>query len=379
MVARWVTIGIVVIMAATLGGCDALQRQNLWRTKTDHIRIFVTPIRCSIFSESTVGKSPIFGMGDLTFYEMLESQWWINNDACRGAIVCPPSSWAMPSDRYARRITFINQQGAVQNSKAWVVDQTNAMPLSVDVSAKHNIPYTAFPPDLKNPAFTCVSVVTIPWQRDRNRPFWVADTTLQMDPTELLRNNAFTGVILSGFAVLFTFGTLFAGAGFDRGGARWRGVFLSLTIAAVGFIILVVIRENGLVEPYDRLLRIQDYYRFFSSLPQTAGGYLLPLHTKTMASLFWGPPLTTELDQSVEKFEFVALCLLLLWLLFFWKRALMGFYYLLVPHRAETFVLPALRTDDRKVWRMHSPQAMNRLHSRRLRTNPEAKRRKPAH
>src|ERR1700730_13317243 len=128
---RTATIGILGIAAMLLAGCD--DRQNLWRAKTDDIRVFITPFPCTAFS----GKVPVDNTNSI-FYEMLGSQWWTSNDACRGAIVCPPSSWAMPSDRYARRITFINQQGVVQDIKAWVTGQTDMMPLSANMAAKHN-------------------------------------------------------------------------------------------------------------------------------------------------------------------------------------------------------------------------------------------------
>jgi hypothetical protein len=342
-VVRGAMIGIIGIVAALLGGCD--HRIELWRKTANDIRVFIAPFPCAALSGKVLTNS-----ATSTFYEMLGSQWWVggDGDGCRVGLGrrCFPDIPQSYHDKYARRVTFINQQGAAQDAKVWVVNQTNMAPVVFKETAiRHGIPIdipTAFPPDLKEPGLTCVNLVTIPWRTDQNRPFWVADATLQTNPAPFAANNTFTGDILIGLLVFFILGTFFAGAGHSA-----RSALRSFMFAAASLIVLTVLQQQMISEPYQRLLSVQNYYQFFSKLPRTAWGQFLPISANNMTIFMAGPPLTTALEQPAELFYLIVLFILVLWLGGFGKLAVVGMYYLFVPHRAATYILPALRDEDR--------------------------------
>lgn len=77
-IARAAMIGIFGVLATELAGCVD-ERAELWRKMTDAVRVFSTTVPCGEENPASLA------VGNQTYYEMIGSQWWIN-DPWRGTI-----------------------------------------------------------------------------------------------------------------------------------------------------------------------------------------------------------------------------------------------------------------------------------------------------
>jgi hypothetical protein len=311
-------IFVVLMMSLTLGACDA--RLDLWRRATDDIRTFFTIVPCA---ENVAPSS----LESRKFYQVLTTRWWVN-DPCRGAI-CPPLSREHP-DRYAFGVNFVGDSGAAVDRRMWIIDRKDILAFSVNMY-KYDVPSWFHRPPAGRSGETCVALVTVPWQKIRNRPYWVADETLSADPATSKTTDDTAGLIVMLLLAIFAAGTGFVAAGyFDAPAQRVGGVVRSLLFAGAALALLMYIRTNYIVEPHARLVQVQDFYRFYGQLPKS-GANLLPISGQSASRLFAGPPLTTDLTPSTDAFRTVAWIALLGWIILNIKRLYMGLYWVFVP------------------------------------------------
>jgi hypothetical protein len=315
----WRLLGLGVV-ALGLAGCDA--RHDLWYRNSDDVRAFMTAMSC------TANGAGIYAVTGQKLYQVVGWRWWLN-DPCRGA-VCNPLTANESPDRYAFGLTFINDAGASVLQKFWVVDRKDMLALSVGMSSKFTMPNWLHAPPPGRTGETCVGLVTLPWQRSGNRPYWVADQTLRLNATDLQTASLRTALVLVGLGLVFVVGTAFAAAGYfdaprQRGGGIVRAVIFG--IVALGVLLFI---QSYVTEPAERLPQIQSYYSFYDKLPKNSGN-LLPLRPDDARVLFAGPPLTTDLDQRTDMFQWAALIALIGFLLLSAKRIIMGLYWVFVP------------------------------------------------
>jgi hypothetical protein len=246
-------------------------------------------------------------------------------------------------------LTAVNEQGAMKTAKLFIAQYE-------DTASRY---YVGTPlwvggvpsKEALRPGEVCVSVTNLPWQGDRNRPYWVADNLLQANAAAFTGAHSGSFFVLVGLAALFIAGTIFAGVGyFDAPEMRSAGIKQSLLFGAGGLAVLLVIRWYTLSDAIDALPEIQSYYRFYGSLPR-AGEYLMPLSGETARRLFAGPPSTNITLTSVEGFwqlfGIAVAIIAAVFLLVFGKRMYMGGYWLFVAHPAQAIVLPALQNDQK--------------------------------
>ena len=55
--------------------------------------------------------------------------------------------------------------------------------------------------------------MTVPWQKNRNRPYWVADETLNTEPATIKATNDTAGLIVMLVFAMFAVSTGFVAAG----------------------------------------------------------------------------------------------------------------------------------------------------------------------
>jgi hypothetical protein len=318
-ISRFALACALLLIAATMSACDA--RRDLWYRATDDVRMFITPAACTL----NAGAQPL---ANQKYYQAVSSRWWVN-DPCRGAI-CPPLSAEHP-DRYAFGITFVNDQGVPVLRKLWVVNRRDVLAFSVGMSSKSNVPSWLHTPPAGRTGETCVSLTTVPWQKDRNRPFWVADATLQTDRRALQATADKVGLMVLLLGAIAAVGTGIVAIGyFDAPALRSGGVIRCLLVGGGAVAALMFISSNQVSEPLGRLSQAQDYYNFYERLPK-AGGALLPLDGFAAGRLFAGPPLTIDVMPSTDTFYTLFWLAVFGWVVLHVKRLYMGLYWLLVP------------------------------------------------
>jgi hypothetical protein len=304
-------LGSVLLLAA----CTA--RMDLWHRTTNDMRTFMALTQCNQNSAVQISR--------------VERFYQVTNIQSVGR-----------ADQFGRTLTFINESGAPVSRNIWIMHRSDMLPFSLGMSNKFPVP-SWFPWPASPAGQTCADIVTVPWQGDRNRPYWVADETLRMSPQVLAETSTSKSLVILGLFVAFAVGTVFVGIGYyDDNGSRRRGVTRSGLIGAAAIILLMIVRSNMIDEPAERLPQIQAYYTSYDQLPK-AGGYLMPISGAKASMLFDGPPITTDLLQNTAPFTAIAWLSLLLWILFSAKRLYMGLYWTFVQHPAEPLVGLALQ------------------------------------
>jgi hypothetical protein len=314
-------IFLVGLFALGLVGCDA--RRDLWSRVTNDIRVFMTAVSCL---PNRAGGHDLLNQ---KFYQASDFRWWIN-DPCRGSICNPVTVPPVSPDRFAYAATVVNEAGSSAQQKVWVVERQDILPLTVGMTSRYKPPSWFNPPSPARGGEVCVGLVTVPWQASPNRPFWVADGTLSLNPADLQTASMWTALTLGGLIAAFAVATGFIGAGFfDAPRGRGSAIARAIILAVIAASILMYMRSY-ITEPAERLPKIQTYYSFYNKLPKS-GGNVLPMSPQDARTLFAGPPLTIGLEQSTSAFNWVALISLLVFLALFIKRIIMGLYWVLVP------------------------------------------------
>jgi hypothetical protein len=302
----------LVLMLTVLSGCGSV---GPWGDTTD----FRT------FSEATscVENGPPVPLESRKLYQVLSSQWFVN-DPCRGAL-CSPFSQEQP-DSGAYLVNIINEQGVPAWSKLWLIDRLDV--IHTNAARRLDLPSQFHRPPPGRTGETCAHLITVPWQKDRDRPFWVADATLLLNPKSLEENSNQAGLILAGLFVLLLVGTLFVRAGYfdSQPSERKGGVALSAGIMIVGCVLLWVVLVEWVAAPIEPLRKIQSFYEFYARMPK-ANGYLLPFSWEAAGTLFSGPPKIANFSQPIDGFRYIATMTLALWLLVSFKRLYMGLYW----------------------------------------------------
>jgi len=303
---------IAAILAATvLAACDA--RRDLWQSKVgEDSRAFFSMIPCHRVNEPADRANP----PPLTYYELVRWDFGAY-DRRRGVFGAPVSE-----EGSAYAFTYIDERGRQATQKAFLIGRS-------DAAGRH---LTNMPSNYKRPdTGTCAGMTTIPWSKDRNRPFWVGDATLAADPAAMRQKSEGAGLALFGLVVLFAAITGIVGAGyFDEPDQRGRGLGLCAAVAVVSLIVLWQIQSYALSQPLERLVAVQDYYRTYDRLPKS-GGHLLPLDIRELRPLLNGPPLTTGLEQTPQTFWTSLAVAAAIFFLVSVKRFVMGLYWLFVP------------------------------------------------
>jgi hypothetical protein len=311
---------IFILIVLGLTGCDA--RRDLWMRAADDTRIFMTGVSCSA---NRAGSHDLLNQ---KFYQLTGTRWWLN-DPCRGA-VCNPLTATNPPDRFAYAITFVNEAGAAVTQKYWAVDRQDIIPLKMGAAMDVIGPTQLNGPPSSKSGDGCAGIVAVPWQRHGNRPFWVADATLQLHPADLQTASMWTVFTVLGLVLAFITGIAVAAAGyFDGTGNRKGAVTLCVLYSVVAVGVLLFLRSY-MTEPIERLTQIQGYYAFYLQLPKSAGA-LLPMSVSDARRLFAGPPLTFGIEQSTSFFYWTALCLTVVFFALIIKRLVMGIYWIFVP------------------------------------------------
>jgi len=312
-------------MALCLVGCDA--RRDLWTRASDDIHVFMTGVSCAA---NRVGGHDMLNQ---KFYQLVGTRWWIN-DPCRGA-VCNPLTATQPPDRFAYALTVVNETGAAVTQKYYAVDRQDIIPFRLGAAMNVTGPTWLNPPPTTRSAESCVGIASVPWQRNGNRPFWVADATLHLNPADLQTNSMWTAFTLLGLVLAFITATVFVGVGyFDGTGSRKLGITLALVVGCLVIGVLMYMRSY-VTEPIERLTQIQAFYSFYDKLPKSAGN-LLPMNASDARRLFAGPPLTIGIEQSTSAFYWTASISIVVFLVLSLKRLVMGAYWIFVPLPLET-------------------------------------------
>jgi hypothetical protein len=332
----------MLLVGFLLAGCDA--RREFWeRTTGTAGRAFLAVVPCSLDQLTYPAMASRRYFAITASQELPREQQRVLRVE-RGIQIVDSSLPPVPFS-----LTAINERGAQQSAKLFIAHYE-------DTAARYYVKRPLWQGGVPSrealrPGEVCVSVTNLPWQTDRNRPYWVADNLLQANAAAFEGAHSGALFVILGLAALFIAGTIFAGVGyFDAPEMRGTAVKRSLLFAAGSLAVLLCIRWYSLSDAIDALPEIQGYYRFYGSLPR-AGEYLMPLSGETARRLFAGPPSTnitlTSVNDFWAMFAIAALIVAAVFLMVFGKRIYMGTYWLFVPHPAAAIVLPALHSDQK--------------------------------
>lgn len=314
--ARALRLTIIVAIAALLSGC-ALPG---WHGPVGGVRVFTEFVPCAVGS-STV---PLV---DRKFYEVTAAGWW-TNEPCHES--CSPFIPDNP-DRHAYDIRFLDDSGMLRAAKIWLLGRYNAVRIPFDVEKNLFIPSFVYRPLRGAPGALCAVIQTIPWMSDRARPFWVADETLALNAAGFAARSRLALLIewlMIGFGV---FAAIAVGAGFfdEDSAAVFGAVGRSVMIIGIGVALFHLFRIFLIDQPYERLVGVQDYYRFVQTLP-TFGRWLVPMDGVSASRLFSGPPDVMHIDQDAPVMPYIVIGTMVIWLITSFKRFYMGCYWLFV-------------------------------------------------
>jgi hypothetical protein len=315
--ARIVGIFGLVLAISVPSGCAGM---DLWQRATDFHR-FIEVRSCGPWDAPPLESRKL--------YQVVSTRWFMG-DPCPGA-VCPTSSQEH-SDRYANLVTVINEQGVLASAKVWIVSREDY----TDVARNSDFPDSPSPPS--NVGFhwpppdrtgeICVNLVSVPWQKDRDRPFWVADETLLLSVESLEADSKQSWLLLKGLTVLLLVGTVFVRIGnFDcEPWEKWDGVRASAGIMIVGCALLFLILTRGVHQQFEQVRKIQEYYASYAQMPKV-NGYLLPVTGQAVEKFFLGIGRFYDFSGPLVWFRAIATITLALWLLVSFKRLYMGLYW----------------------------------------------------
>jgi hypothetical protein len=333
----------LLLVGLTLSACDA--RRDFWQRATGTAgQAFFSVVPCTLQQQAYPAMASRRYFAITSYQELPREQQRVLRYESGIKIVdanLPPVPFSL---------TFVGERGAMQTAKLFIAQYE-------DTAARYYVGgrrlWNGGIPSAEalRSGETCVSVTNLPWQTDRNRPYWVTDATLQANPALFADAHARSFFLVVGLAVLFIAGAVFAGIGhFDAPEMRGAAIKQSILFAAGGLAVLLFVRWYSLSDAIDSLPEIQRYYRFYEALPK-AGASLLPLMGESARTLFVGPPATdltlTSVGNFWTMFMFVTVMIVVVFLGLFSKRIYMGFYWLFVSHPAEAIVLPALRADQK--------------------------------